>query len=339
MSVKGLRKLLWVANTLLVLGIVAYALFFFILGGVRKEGTRMPEKLLTKRNLPEAAPDVTTDKVLPFDTYQVVYQIVIDGEPPVEEGPVDPLEKDAPVPPLAQDYDLLWVAVSIDDPLGSYAHLEYKKDKKTAITVQVGEFVEFVRTGSHVNGDWKLVLVSAIPSPWRAEFVQDGTGEQVTLEQVREDPGELENGPLVDPKEIGDAAGPGVSLPKKQPRERPTRELVEIRENEFNVPPEEQEWWGAYGEDELTSKVALEPAKVDGKSIGLMFKSVEKKSMMERRGVKSGDILKSINGKPVRTRQGIVNYLNKEGKGLKRYEVIIERNGKDIKKVYHVKPK
>ncbi len=37
-----------------------------------------------------------------------------------------------------------------------------------------------------------------------------------------------------------------------------------------------------------------------------LFKSVEKDSMIQRRGVKSGDILKSINGKPVRTRQEII---------------------------------
>jgi len=314
MSVKGLRKILWVANTLLVLGIVAYALFFFILGGVRKQGIRAPENLLTKRNLPEAAPDVKTDKVLPFDTYSVIFQIVIDGEPPVEvvataEGP-----EENPVPPIAQDYNLLWVAVSTD-PLGSYAHLEYKKDKKI-YTVQVGEFVEFVRTGNRVKGDWKLISVSAVPSPWRAEFVQDGAEEKVTIEQVREDPGEFGKGPIASVKEVEDNPGPGVGKVKKQPRERPTRELVEIRKNEFNVPPEEEAWWGEYGEEELTEKVALETQKVDGKSTGLMFKSVEKDSMMWRRGVKSGDVLKSINGKPVRTRGEVINYLKNEGKGL-----------------------
>jgi hypothetical protein len=190
-----------------------------------------------------------------------------------------------------------------------------------------------------VEGDWKLVAVSAIPSPWRAEFVQDGSDEKVTVEQVRKDPGEFGKGPIASVKEVEENNGPGIGTLKKQPRDRPTRELVEIRENEFNVPAEEEQWWGEYGEEELTEKVALETAKVGGKSIGLMFKSVEKGSMIQRRGVKSGDILKSINGKPVRTRQEVVNYLNKEGKGLKQYTVVMERDGKEIKKVYNVKPK
>jgi len=337
MSVKGLRKILWVANTLLVLGIVAYALFFFILGGVRKQGVRTPEKLLTKRNLPEAAPDVKTDKVLPFDTYSVIYQIVIDGEPPVVEKPIDPGAAAPEVPPIAEDYNLLWVAVSTS-PLGSYAHLEHKASKKI-YAVQVGEFVEYVRTGTRVDGDWKLVAVSAIPSPWRADFIQDGSEEKVTIEQVREEPGELGTGPIAKVKDIVANSGHGVGLVEKQPRDRPTRELVEIRKNEFNVPPEEEAWWGEYGEEEITDKVAFEVHKVKGKASGLMFKTIDKGSMMQRRGVKSGDILKSINGKPVKSRQGIINYLNKEGKGLKRYTVVIERNGKEIKKVYNVKPK
>ena len=251
MQVKSLRKLLWVANTLLVLGIVAYALFFFILSGVRRDGWRSAEQFLTKRNLPEAAPDVKTDKVLPYDTYLVCAQLVVDGDLPPEVVPTDDKEDAVKIPPLAQDYELHWVLCHGSDVTSSFAHLFHKTSKKY-VHIMVGEYVEFVRTGKHVPGDWKLVSVSAT-TPWIAEFVADseeGEDQRVKLDQVRDPHSNLGSGPPEGIKEIGDGTGEQVSLVKKQPRERPTRELVPVGPNEFDVPPEESEWWGEYGEAE-----------------------------------------------------------------------------------------
>jgi hypothetical protein len=339
MQIKFLRKLLWVTNTLLVLGIVAYALFFFILGGARKRGAQPAEKILGGR-LPSAAPDVEQKKLKPWTLFGPVHELVIDGEPPVEvtqdpeAGPVET------VPPLARDYKLRWIAVNLRDPSGSWAHLEYTSGDKKLVTVQVGEFVEYTRTLQRKDGDWQLVSVELTETgEEKAVFRREDSDESVTLLAERAEPGQLGKGAPGEPKALVVNEGPGVGLYQKQPRERPTREAIEIRDNEFEVPPEEQSWWSDYGEEELTDKVALETAKVGGKAVGLMFKSVEKKSMVARRGVKSGDILKSINGKPVRSRQEVINYVNGEGKGLKTYTILIERNGKDITKTYHVKKK
>ncbi|MEN8152355.1 MAG: PDZ domain-containing protein [Planctomycetota bacterium] len=341
MHVKALRKFLWVANTLLVMGIVAYALFFFILGGAQRKGWRSGEVILTKRNLPEAAPDVKMDKVMPRDTFRICAELVIDGDLPPEIVDTGGPENVPVVPPLAQNYDLHWLMQPTEDVLGAVASLFHKSTEKY-VHVQVGEYVEFKRTGKHSAGDWKLVAVSA-RTPWTAEFVSggpDGEETRVTLDQVRDKWGKFGEGPPDGIKEIPEGGeGPGVSKVKKQPRERPTRELVETSEGVYDVPPEEEEWWGEYGEDEFEKKVALEVVKVDGKPQGLMFKSVEKDSMMERRGVRSGDILISINDKPVSSRQGVVNYVKGEGKGLSRYTVVIERNGKEITRTYNVKKK
>ena len=46
------------------------------------------------------------------------------------------------------------------------------------------------------------------------------------------------------------------------------------------------------------------------------------------------DILISINCEPISSREGVINYLRKDGKGKKQYIVVLSRNGQRISRTY-----
>jgi hypothetical protein len=321
MRIKGLKKLLWVLNTLLVCGIVAYALFFFILGGVRRRGARTPEQALGK--LPKATTGIKEADKVPVDFFRYIHELPINGDPPpppVEDtNPEDAVK----IPPLAQNYKLLWTKVDTGDPWASFAHLE---NRKTA-----GEFTDVSR-GQKVDRVWKLVEVEND----KAKF-EDENGETVLLEVERPDASQLGSAPNKDEPDVPDRIG-------EKPKEPVTKdsgphiEAVEVRPNNWEVPPEEVEYWDDFGEEIAEDVGVLTVTDPETKkAVGVQIKSIKERSILNRRGLKTGDILKSINGTPVRSRQDVLNYLKGSGKGLSRYQVVIERNGKDITTSYNVK--
>ncbi|MHC4858962.1 MAG: PDZ domain-containing protein [Planctomycetota bacterium] len=321
MRIKALKKFLWVLNTVLVCGIVAYALFFFILGGVRRKGARSPEQVLG--SLPQAGDKVDESEKLPVDFFKYIHELPINGDPPpppVEEGPAGEAER---IPPLAQNYKLLWTKVDLDNPWKSFVHLER--------TAAPGKPIH--RTlGAKVDKAWKLIQVEN----WKATFKSD-EGEKVTLEVGRQTPPSLGTAPGERDPDIPDLIG-------KEDREPVTKEsgprvnALEVRPNNWEVPPEEIDYWDEFG-DEVAEDVAVltvtDPKTKKG--VGVEIKSIKQGSIVARRGIRTGDILKSINGNPVTSRQEAVNYFKGKGKGLTRYVVVIERLGKEIQVTYNVK--
>jgi len=320
MRIKGLKKLLWVLNTLLVCGIVAYALFFFILGGVRRRGARSPEQVLGK--LPKATTGIKDADKVPVDFFRYIHELPINGDPPpppVEA--VDPGEA-VRIPPLAQNYKLLWTKVDVGNPWASFAHLESRKTAGKTTHVSLGQKVD----------RWKLILVEN----YKAKF-EDENGESVVLEVDRPEPDSFGTAGGKDEPDVPDRIGGKPKEPVTKDS-GPHREAIERSPNNWEVPPEEVEYWGEFGEQvaEDVGVLTVTDPKTK-KAVGLQIKSIKERSILNRRGVKTGDILKSINGNPVRSRQDVLNYLKGTGKGLSRYQLVVERNGRDVTTTYNVK--
>ena len=100
-----------------------------------------------------------------------------------------------------------------------------------------------------------------------------------------------------------------------------------------------QSWLEQWGEAEVISKLATKPdVDEQGKSHGLKILSSPEigTPLNASHGIMTGDIIRSINDEPVGSKEDVLNYLRGKGKGLDRYEVVIENNGNERKVVYRV---
>ncbi len=85
----------------------------------------------------------------------------------------------------------------------------------------------------------------------------------------------------------------------------------------------------------LLKNVLISPVIKNGKTVGFRFKYVSPKSIIYKYGIRSGDLILSVNGRPVRTVEEafkIYNILRNE----KVVNVEIERNGKRRTIVYKI---
>ncbi len=323
MKVKFAKRLLWFMNAVLVIAILSFAVRFFILGGPRKTFARTAEQVLGAGGLPRASPPVKYSKPLPADTFRSTHELAISGNPPAVERPVGPTETARQVAPLERDYELHWTKVDIADPFGSQAHLFHKPSKT----------IRYASVGTVLDG-WKLVRVRID----EADFEQEKNAEKVTLKVSRPVVAALPVGADGAPREVTGpiGAGPGDGKP---PREGPTRAATESRPGFWDVPSEEQAWWEEYGEEVLEKEVTIQPVTDPdtGRPAGLMLKGFSGNSIAAARGLQPGDIVRSINGVPVNSRQEAVNYVKGPGKGLPKYVVEIERKGRVFTTTFNVR--
>ncbi len=323
MKVKFWKRSLWALNTILVAGIVAIAVFVFFLGGARIRLARAGAEVLGRANLPRGEEKIKRSTLPPAMSYRYIYDLPISGQPPVTADPAESPGETAPVSPLARNYRLAWTMVDFRDFLHCYAHLVRRDGAKPARTVDV-------TIGGKVE-DWKLVMVRKD----EADFENTRTGDRVTLKAEREAV------PALAP------AGSGETNPRRGPTlgtrpedwnsTRPPREMVEKSPGVWEVPRQTARWWGEYGEERLQD-VSLQPVvnPKTKKPMGLQVRSIKKGSILERRGIRKGDILRSINGHRVGSRQEAIAYLKGEGRGLTRYVVEIDRDGRILTLTYNV---
>jgi len=122
--------------------------------------------------------------------------------------------------------------------------------------------------------------------------------------------------------------------PLKKYRKRPPKETLEVKPGEYALSRKEYRLV-TEGYDQILKKVSLATyrnPKTGKESIKLG--SVGKDSIVARRGFSTGDILISINGIPVSSKAGAINYFKQhphEGK----YTIEIERMGRRVYKTFY----
>lgn len=105
------------------------------------------------------------------------------------------------------------------------------------------------------------------------------------------------------------------------------------------IPFEAQDWIAVYGEKNLLGQLGVQP-KVDGegKAIGIRIVTVPGQGtpLGPTSNVYPEDVIRSINGVPVTSKEDVILYLRGAGKGLSRYEVVLDRAGQEKTVVYRV---
>jgi S1-C subfamily serine protease len=114
---------------------------------------------------------------------------------------------------------------------------------------------------------------------------------------------------------------------------------VDPGSGEVVIPEDEQAWLFLYGEKNLWSKLETkQDVDAQGVSHGVIIRGLPESGtpLAASHGVGQGDIIRSINGEPMTSKEDIAIYLRGKGKGLTRYEVVIESGGKSRTVVYRV---
>jgi hypothetical protein len=105
------------------------------------------------------------------------------------------------------------------------------------------------------------------------------------------------------------------------------------------IPEESQDWIRAHGEKSLLGTLGTETAvDKEGRPKGLRVKSApgQNTPLGVSSGVYPEDVLLSINGVPVTSKEEVLLYLRGDGKGLDKYVVVLDRAGQEKTVVYRI---
>lgn len=111
-------------------------------------------------------------------------------------------------------------------------------------------------------------------------------------------------------------------------------------DGEWVIPDQEQLWIEKFGEADIWSKLATKAdVDKDGVPRGLRIMSFPETgtALAPSHGIGQGDIIRSINGVAVTSKEEILNYLRGDGRGLEKYDVVVETDGAKRTVVYRVR--
>ncbi len=138
---------------------------------------------------------------------------------------------------------------------------------------------------------------------------------------------------------------PGATAPRRPPGTPPT--FAEVRplltrpaEGVVKIEFDENtsDWVNLQDTDKLLGQVKTEEHRDrNGKPDGVRITGLDPESVASAFDVRTGDILKSINGVPVHNRAEAIEVVKKLPKTTTNVSVVLERNGRDI--VYNVDPR
>ena len=147
---------------------------------------------------------------------------------------------------------------------------------------------------------------------------------------------------VVELKDATELAGPELVL-TEIPRRAYQDLLADTSGRTWQVPAEEVRWWGEFGESDVLGKLVVNVAKDEAgtpRGIRLMSSPGAGTAASDGRGLSKGDTIKSVNGVPVTAKEDILRYLRGDGRGLSRYEVLVEsESGVERTIVYEVERK
>lgn len=323
MNISGIQNLIWLGS-LAAGAYLGYYLYDF----------KQNELALQARIEDEVILKAVRDVVIPepeshveFD-WPVVKTIFHDmnwtGVPPVEPVVVE-TPKDVPVvasvKPVSDLLSVLFVRAATFDPTRSQTMVSYKDS-------------QLRRTGDVAT----LVIGDHLPAPYADVFVKDITQDGVLFgfdDEAREPelvlPPEVQDG-----IRIVEAGADGALMPAKQEsfKELPDapaynpRQTVMIGRNKYRVGTEDAERFAS----DYASIIAQvghrrhrNPAT--GQYDGIEIKSVPPNSIAAAHGVKSGDVIKSINGHPVSSVQEAIQFAKNNSDQYTTWEIVIENKG------------
>ncbi|HTF88554.1 MAG TPA: PDZ domain-containing protein [Planctomycetota bacterium] len=252
---------------------------------------------------------------------------------PVPEGPKGPI-------PVAQLLKvLLYKTDSVDDS-GTTADARAVIKYLAPAQVKLKEPTVVKHVGDSLDDPWQGITVAAITKEGvRFKFADANRPEELLvpgeferrldMEWLAKNPG---SGGMLRPKEIAIGRGPNYNTAPER--------TVELRPGEFTIGTEDIDDW-AENYDVYLNQIEAGKHRdpTTGKYDGIALTSVPANSVAAAHGVQEGDVIKSINGQLVNTKQEAIAYIKQNKDKFDVWEVVIESKGKEKTIVYKVPKK
>lgn len=323
MRISQLQNICWAANGVVLLG-VGFVVMQFV--ETYKERGRIAEV-----EWPETEKK-GIDRRWPGDVraFTEIWETPVNGVvPPPPDVPVEEVATIAPEEQFKKDFEYVSGILFLGAPHRSTAEIRYRPASPADTkTIGLGDLL----AGSPKGDKWQFIAFFHDPAIQRKVlmFRNQKLGKLVRMEEPEKPPVSLTapapSAPLppgIDPK--ADFPKPTVEVDRIVPAAWPHHEYPNL--DRWIVPQAELEWWERFGEEEVLAKLQVkEHADESGVSRGLKIMSEpgDGTPVESGRGIIQGDVIKSVNGVPIRSLADIVRFLRGEGRGLDRYEVLVE---------------
>jgi C-terminal processing protease CtpA/Prc len=108
---------------------------------------------------------------------------------------------------------------------------------------------------------------------------------------------------------------------------------LRVGPNTYKVGTEDAQYIGEHFDDILANQMRVEPHRDPrtGKRDGLELKEVKPDSVAAQHGAKSGDVIKAINGHPVKSQQEAIQFIKSNAKLYDKWEVLIDNMGRSTR--------
>ncbi len=339
MRISQLKNLCWAGNGLVFLG-VGFVVLQFV-QTYQERGVR------TEHEWPTDGDSAKIEQRWPgaVTGFNHIWDTPVDGEvppPPVKKTPtptkVDPKSK------FRRETEVIAIISHLGDARLTVAFIKHPQ-VETLGELKYGA----LRTGQRL-GDWTLLGYERKETDDRGivdvlVFGNDEVEGLVRIEETKKPAPKFPMGPPVIAVKALDPDGLVQLDPLRDRIERPAyRDLLNHADgNHWVVPDEEIRWFAMWGESDVLGRTSLTPKKnQNGDSVGVEVRQAptipgQKPGMESSRGIRKGDVIVSINGVAVRSKEDIVLYLRGDGKGLDRYAVaIVSSSGKERTQVYEM---
>jgi hypothetical protein len=299
-NAKRANALLWTGNVLLIIGIVAFAFQYLI----------FPELKTHQDDPPVTVPPLTQPND-PTDT------TALGKLPNPLLPPTGPMGKEGPRGPVR----LIGTDRILDDPKADTAYLELPT-RRLNVNAYVGEPVRDDSTGVEVPelSGWKLKSVT----PKSALFSSPTGDVTLQLEEFVATPGAI--GPAVLP---GNMMGQPWETSKFTTKKDATR-TTESQEA-WTMDRKEVEW-AAANVDSILRDVSLEPYAGGGLKINALPES----GFAAERGLKAGDVIRSVNSQPIESIAKLGEVMKGLSKNATTLTVQVDRSGRIYTLTYTV---
>jgi PDZ domain len=316
MRIERIRKLIWGVDVLIILGAgLCFWLFFF--SALSDLPYDRPEEWAARGKT-----DPGMVKLREPDTWRdyeiAMLKFPMSGPRPEPEIVIDPETRAGPIQTEME---------KIADLVSYRRFIPSTDEASITLAMKAGGPPVTLRVGHLVPGTvWMLVDVEKNKAIFKHTKKVDADLQHLTKVAPEIT---MPGGGVGLPGADGDAPSPGSSEPDPVvARDEP--KPVEVRPGVWEWSKDDAKWFESDNHVEsVRQSIKVQPWKnpESGRYEGVKISKVKPNSYLARRGAKKGDILVSINGVPVSSREGVINYIRKNGESQTQFTVKLIRNG------------
>ncbi|QDV08368.1 PDZ domain (Also known as DHR or GLGF) [Planctomycetes bacterium Poly30] len=328
----GTLKTLSYLTSFGLLGGIGYSLYDYYERGMREQYFDVGRAEPVLKGVEEPRPPTSRGLSYPDDITPAIVEFDWTGAPPPpppkpeEKKPEGPVVK--PVVPVDDILDVIAIMAASDNPSDSRCLIRLVDNKKAA------------------NSDYLLHIGDVLPSPHEDIAIFDIKPDDVTFSFADEERESETLRPHARSEQsmIAKAGKDGMVAPRRPSmvggqavQATDVAPVNTVKKNgQYYIGTDDAERFSQNYNDILARDIGSETyIDKDGNRAGIKITKVAKDSIAAQHGMQEGDIIKSINGYPVNSKQEAIAFAKKNSDRYEIWQIEVENLGRVRTEVYH----